>query len=206
MRAARSSAAGSAVSSTGGGWSILLDDKGPEPDTLSVTDAPEPTPTELLTNPLATPVTPPPEADLTPAGVAPITTPDSTPNQSPVSGQSPTPEAAVTVEPTQIRAPTPEPSQTAPTSTPEPGRSPTGTPVALETVEIESAGGMITVNHDGSRLIEVTPEPASGFEDEIEKFEATEAKVIFRRGAEEYEIEIHLEDGILTYESSPDDD
>jgi hypothetical protein len=107
-----------------------------------------------------------------------------------------------TPEPSPTETPVDEPTATpppTPTATSNPTASPTpDSPVQTELIETE--GGTIDIEYTAALIVDVRPDPAAGYQSEIEKQEPTEAKVIFR-GEETIEVEIRLEDGEVLYQA-----
>jgi len=105
-----------------------------------------------------------------------------------------------------LPANTPEPQSTpsrTATVTPAPSTPPDD---ALQIEIIETDGGTIEVTFTESAIVLVESDPTAGYEFEIEKSEPTEVKVIFRNETDSIEVEIHLEDGRLSSQTSPDEE
>jgi hypothetical protein len=115
----------------------------------------------------------------------------------PETEDSPTPDADETPATNPTAGPTPEPDAT-PSPTPRP------TTPATASMQYSSAGGTVDVEYTSTRITDVVFSPAPGFTGVIEKLELHEAKVIFSGPGDDIEIEIHLEDGALTFDESGD--
>ncbi len=129
--------------------------------------------------------------------VAPSTSP---PVTSGADASATTTTTAVTTTASPEPATTPPPTTGDPTTTASTTVGPTTTVSPWSATQtITTSAGTIEVTFVPDRLVSVEPSPNDGVTAEIEKFEELEAKVIFRSPAT-LEIEIHLEDGVLSWE------
>ena len=186
-------------------------DASPVPEvepTASGTTAPPPSATEvaIATPPSGAAV----GADPTVPGTSSTSPPG--PTATPLVDVPATPIPATTVTPLTIATPTPTtlptPSVDAVTPSAAPTATPTTTPDAGGEPMVDvigSDGGAVTVRYTERVIVAVEPDPAPGYSSEIEKEEPTEVKVLFRDGQNDViEIEIHLADGELDVDISPE--
>lgn len=169
---------------------VVADGTAEAEPTSDIDEMPPPSATAAAT------ASPSPEGDAVPPAIEAVPTATA----APVSGAS-TP----TAEPSPSPSPSPDDEATA-TPSPTAGPSPTVPPDPAGTETIRTAGGTIVATTDGTALIyPLTIEPEPGFTATIEEQKEDEAKVVFE-GPSSIQVEIHVEDGVITYEIDQDDD
>ncbi len=150
------------------------------------------TTTPRATRPTTTTATTPPDAS---SPTVPETTAPSTPSTTPAPQRNPTPTtqpaSAPATSPSTTTAPSVAPTTTlAPTTTAAP--DPSDPPF---TQQYDSTGGSITVNWNGTALILVSTNPATGYVTEIEDQSAERIRVRFRSDSNDSRIEVRVRDG-----------
>ncbi len=127
--------------------------------------------------------------------------PEPEPTQQPAADPPPT-EVPDTQAPEESETDSPDSADPAPT---EPVA--VGVDTAVELVQTSVGDISVEYTMDAIVAVEATPDP--GFASDVEKMERTEVKVIFTAEDPDdkvvVEVEIHLEDGELTHDISPDD-
>lgn len=124
-----------------------------------------------------------------------VPAPDRAPDPTTPSQSDPVPE------PASVPAATPPPAvpPTSPSAVPPP-------PASASTVVIEVSGaGTITVEYTPTAITGVEVATIGGFTHEIEDRTVHEVKVEFEGGGPKIEVEIHLEDGEVTYQIDGDE-